>query len=534
MLRCALIAFLIGTAAPLSAVEPAYVIMTIMGPDAMGSSVGKDEAAWNREEQDEVSNIRGEFGAQPAGRDRYVGFSVALTPTLNLDPGHLKAQVTLALDLAERNDLPVFFHLDDQHFWWRSPELSRNPDMTEWSDFPKPGEKSGPAVPRYWLPWGDPPSVFPAPPPCLACPAFRAEMARRLRDDVAATIAQRFKKWQGQGRGYLFAGVASGNETQVPDFRVSARAGWPASGQGRDTTGARPVNVPMTEADMVPTGYHSLHALGCDRAALEKLARERGIGPERVVEQLFDGLAHDYAEFQDKTLVEAGLPAERIYTHFTSSSRSTGMEPERKPEPSGRFGAGPQSPPIAASVNRYSRPGFTVVRGGVNLDELVAQLSRAGAPEGGRAWAAVESYATTGQPGVPQTQEQYEEYLGGLLAHGAKVVGVYGWNIPWIARSPYRLKGSGVIPAVKKWLSGAALSAQWSGADIQARLASIRAKMAALQDDARRAHDAGHSAREITHVISRFQRDFEPLMRADRLIEAEAVLDRAAAELQKR
>jgi len=289
----------------------------------------------------------------------------------------------------------------------------------------------------------------------------------------------------------------------------------------------------MAPEEMLPTGYHALHALGYDQAAVERLAAERGTSVEETVEALLADVARDYAEFQAKTLSESGIPADRLYTHFTSSARSTRRGFESRPDATGRAGSGNLPPPVAASVNRYSRPGFTIARSGVDLDELVAQLAKAGAPNEGKTWAVVESYATTAQPGVPQNEAQYAEYLGGLFGHGAQVVNVYGWNIPWIARSPYRIKSSGVVPTVKKWLSGAELPAGWSGAGEQARIAAIRTKMERLDGAARRAVSRGRNPLAIRWTFWRFQNRFEPLMRASRYEDAEALLDRVLADLER-
>lgn len=512
--------------------NPRYVVMSLLGPEARGSSTGPAQEDWLAQEREAVAEIRREFGPQGPGRKRYVGYSVALLPVLNLTPAQLKTEVSAALDLAEREGVPVFFHLDDEHFWWRSPELSRNPEMTEWSDFPAPGEARGPAVPRYWLPWGDPPSVYPAAPPCLACPAFRDAVAERLRDCVAKPIAARLRTWRERGEEHLFAGLAAGNETGVPDFRESARAGWPQSPYGLDTTGGRPVKVPTRPEDLVPAGYHSLHALGYSRASIERLARERRQPAERVVEELFFGVARDYAEFQARTLGGAGLPKERLYTHFTSTARTSGGFETRLP--TGRPGSGNVPPPFAASVNAFSRPGFTVVRDGVDLDRLVAALDEAGAPEHGRSWAAVESYVTTGQPGRPQTEPEYAAYLGGLLEHGARVVNVYGWNVPASA-SPYaiRAKACPVVPVVKRWLAGEPLPSGWSGAEQQARIARMRAKMEDLKRAAQGAVARGRNPLLVRFFFWRFQRRFDPLIQEGRIEEAAALVDGEIARYEK-
>jgi hypothetical protein len=160
----ALIAALWGGGAAAAVSEPIYVIFSIMGPQAFGSQIingiVQPESLWHATEKDAVEEIRREFGEQHAGQQRYIGFSVALTPILNLKPDQLKAEVVSALNLAERYSIPVFYYLDDQHFWWASPELSQNSEMLEWSDFPKAGETHGPVVPRYWLNWGDPAVIY--------------------------------------------------------------------------------------------------------------------------------------------------------------------------------------------------------------------------------------------------------------------------------------------------------------------------------------------------------------------------------------
>jgi len=171
-----------------------------------------------------------------------------------------------------------------------------------------------------------------------------------------------------------------------------------------------------------------------------------------------------------------------------------------------------------------------VVRSGVDLSELVTQLRKAGAPEAGQAWAVVESYACTGQPGVPQTKVQYEEYLGGLIAHGAKVVNVYGWNAD---SGPYAIKGSGVIPTVKTWLSGERLPATWfrSVEDMQ-QGAAIDAKLTKLQRIAHELVDGGRDPHLIKPVFESLQSEIDPLVKAGKITEAGAAIDRAISRLQ--
>ena len=43
-------------------------------------------------------------------------------------------------ELADQTGLPVFFHMDDIHFWYERTDLHSDPDNVEWSAFPKEGE----------------------------------------------------------------------------------------------------------------------------------------------------------------------------------------------------------------------------------------------------------------------------------------------------------------------------------------------------------------------------------------------------------
>lgn len=536
----ALMAALWMTGASAAVSEPAYVVFSIMGPQAFGpqiiNGIVQPETLWDSTERNAVEEMRKEFGQQHAGQQRYIGFSVALTPTLNLKPDELKAEVVYALNLAENNSVPVFFHLDDEHFWWANPELSHNAEMQEWSDFPRAGETHGLVVPRYWLNWGDPPAAYPAPPPCFACQAFRAASAKRLKESVAEPIIQRLNAWKKQGKDFLFAGVAAGNETKVPDFSrgYEGYSGKPGEEAGLDSTRYPPVKVRMSKEDMVPCGYHSLYAMGYDRLSIERLAQTQHQSVNIVTKELLNKVAHDYAELQAKTLNQAGLPKERIYTHFTSTDRTSKSFEHRLKEfeagSSSRAGSDNLAPPVESSINQYSRPGFTVVKSGVDLNELVDQLRKSGAPDSGKAWAAVESYACAGQPGPPQTKQQYEEYLGGLLAHGAKVVNCYGWNV---SGGPYAVKGSGVVPAVKTWLAGERLPSAWyHSTEISPQEAAIHARLAKLQQVARDLVGRGRDPHTIQSVIESMKREVEPLANAGKITEVEAAIDRAIARLQ--
>ncbi len=530
---------LMSNSASVAIPEPNYVTFSIMGPMAFGpkiiNGIVQPRSLWAETEKTAVEEMRKEFGEQRPGQQRYIGFSVWI-PTLNLTLEQLKAEIVSALDLAERNKIPVFFHLDDEHMLWGNPEFLQNKEMAEWSDFPKAGSKQGPVVPRYWLNWGDPANVYPVPPLCFACQQTKAIMAKRLKECVALPIVQRLNRWRKEGKEYLFAGLASGNETKVPDFSRGYE-GYRGVGEpgGLDNTQFPAIKNTMTKTEMLPIGYHSLSVMGFNKQTIENLARAQHKTKSRIVHELLFKVAQDYAEFQTRTLNLAGLPKSNTYTHFTSTNYTMGSLDdqlkaiESQPSASARPGSDNMAPPVVASVNQHSRPGFTIVKNGVDLNELVSQLQKAGAPDRGMSWAAVESYACSGQPGTPQTQVQYEQYLGGLLSHGAKVVNCYGWNI---TSGPYTVKTSGVIPAVKAWVNGKKLPSDWSCSDDIARQKSIQEKVAILQ---RAAHDfvnSGNDPHKVQHELETFQREFEPLLKSGKFVEAESSVDKAIVRIK--
>ena len=396
-----------------------------------------------------VGEIKDCFGAPTADAERYVGFTPGLLFSLNLPVETLHSRVVQALDIAEETGMPVFFHLDDMHFWWKRTELHSDPECVEWSGFPAPGEESGPVIERYWLNWGSF-VVFPAPPPNFESPRFRKDVTHQLTEGIGKPIAQRLERWRASGKAYLFAGIAVGNETELPyDLRPLLNTPEGAEPVGHDSTQPPPGEVKMRRDEMVRGGYHALYMRGYTQEKVERLAKDAGQSVDEVVSELRHEAAHDYAEIRARVLSEAGLPKERIYTHFVSSMRPF-IEKRMGAPMVDRF------PRVRHSVNAYSRPGYTLTREMTYLPDLLAEIRSARAVSGGdlgTAWAGVETYCAVGQPGCPQTREEYEAYLGGLFANDMRLINVYGWNGP--PDNPFSSRNApGVVEAIQNWLSG--------------------------------------------------------------------------------
>ncbi|MBN1419274.1 MAG: hypothetical protein JXP34_10885 [Planctomycetes bacterium] len=501
--------------------EPKYIIAALQGVE--------DDARTSPILAGLVEELKSEFGAMPAGSTRYFGFSPGLFQFLNWTRETLEARVNQALDIAERTGMPVFFHLDDEHFWYRRTELTGDPEAVEWSAFPSAGERHGPVIERYWLNWGRW-VVYPAPPPCFESPKFRAEVKGRLEGCVAAPIIERLERWKAAGRDHLFAGIAVGNETMVPDWRGASAAPEGKEPRGLEVTTYPPAEVRMERSEMVRAGYAALHHRGYTAASIEKLAKAKKETPETITAELLFDVAHDYSEFMAKTLRDAGMRRGRIHTHFTSPFAKF-IEPmiNVKPDSVGTAGAGLRMPPVRSAMNPCSRPGFTVARDMVDLSDLTAQM--AAEEDGGDVgWAVVESYCTIGQPGETQTREQYEEYLGGLFACGARLVNLYGWNVP--RENPFSVQNApGVKEAIRKWLGGKRLPDTWRGrtpsedpsAGSGAPPHSLRSKADRFWESVNRWRKENRDPSPVAEIM----KDFEPLLREGKFKEAEAVLDRA-------
>lgn len=433
--------------------EPRYVLFQFQGMEG-DMPVLPDLPAF-------VAELKEQFGAQPADAVRHVGFTPGLISSLNLPVETLRSRVNQALDVAEQTGMPVFFHMDDMHFWWQRKDLHSDPECVEWSDFPAPGETQGPVIERYWLNWGSF-IVFPAPPPNFESPRFKEDVKQHLAEGMGKPIAERLARWKTAGKGYLFAGIAVGNETETPyDLRPLLNTPAGAEPDGQEVSQGQPKEVKMRRDEMVRGGFHALQMRGYTRDKVQSLAAETGKTYDEVISELRHEVAHDYAEFRSRILNEAGVPRERIYTHFVSAMRSFiakhmgGIMVDRCPD-------------VKYSVNAYSRPGYTLTRNTTDLVDLSAKLKEAHSTVGkdmGTAWAGVETYCTTEQPGRPQTREEYEAYLGGLFAHDMCLINVYGWNVPQTGEgSQFSVKKApGVIEAIQNWVSGKTLPANWEG-----------------------------------------------------------------------
>lgn len=457
----------------------------------------------NRNFEGLVPEVKAEFGAQPAGSPRYIGFGVALL-TFKTPIDELRRIVTRALDMAEESGLPVYFQLDDMNFM---PEYSDD-SMVEWTAFPKPGETSGPRAKYYWLNWGSWQALPPT--PNFESPAIRREISKRLKEGVLPPVLERLARWKKQKRSHLFAGICVGWETGIPEYRSFRQDGILPRDKQQQIT--------MTQAEQSEQlGYASLYARGWTQQKIEEQSRQRGQSKEDVTTDLLFEVIHDYTAFWAKTVHDAGIAKERIYTH--------GVAWESLPDPKRHSpwpwpGKSSRIPPLWVTVNPYSRPGYTVGSGMVDAKGLVRILRAAGVNDG---WGGVEAYVR----GV-ESETAFGGYLRQLFDNGARLLDIWGWTAPGTPYDPKRAPGA--LRAVHTWLDGKELPLPEVPGGLPPGIPpSLQEKLKRLGDLFMRRNMQGVDVQPASDLM----RDFRPLLEQQKFSAAEALVDRVFKLLEE-
>jgi len=402
-----------------------YRTALLVGALALPVLCGAHEAAASTPAEPIYLAILGqpeEFSAEfpPAGpeSDRQVGFGVLLY-TLSSPVDLMVKQVEDALDKAERTGYPVLIHMDD----WNYPAPSTDPDVVEWTAFPAEGEGHGPLVRRRWINWG---SWFTVEaPPNYESRAFRRDVGGRFWA-ISRAIATRLRRWRAEGRAYLLAGVVVGWESgfyTAPEFGPGAepRAGDQVLGSD----------------ERVLTGHAALTARGYTASAIRRMATEEREPEARVLHRLMRSVVHDYTAFLASVCRLAGIPQDRIYTHYAG----LGALPAETVPPDVREDG--RNMPLWAAINPNSRPGITATVPWTDVDRAAGILRE----QGRREWGAVEVEFTD----RTRDEDSAVRYLDAMGDNGARVICVYGW---WEALGhPFAVRGSGAVPAIRRWLA---------------------------------------------------------------------------------
>jgi len=338
--------------------------------------------------------------APPDPADARMACAGTIHYTLRTPTETLVAEVAAALDRAEITGYPVFLTFDDWNF--PPPEWKNDPTITEWTDW------DGTPCAGRDIEWAD--GNPQNPPPNFASPAYRAILGARL-DAVFATIAARVRTWEQAGDGWRFAGVA---------------VGW-ESGYYTDFSGPTPLR----------TGFAALTSLGTTDADVAAAAAARGVSYWEEFDARMHAVVHDYVAWMCERAAGAGIPRERIYTHFTGVP-----DDWSPPDPAARDG---RLVPFSLAGNPWARPGHTATTEWIDLERLATEAPARGTPD----WGAPEWEATSQRT----SRTAMLRYLSRMYGHGAAVTN--NWGGWWGPFNPYRLRGTPGVAGMQDWLAGA-------------------------------------------------------------------------------
>jgi hypothetical protein len=348
-----------------------------------------------------VEELRTRIGIQ--GSDgRKLGFIVGPLAFDHTDD-QVRRMIAEAFDIALKTGLAVGFHVDDSMFWGQRKELNAR-DSVEWLDW------SGTLNTGRRLDWSSQPTKI-MPQLCVNSKAVTEAVSQRAAV-IGAEIRKGLARLAETGRADLFLGVIAGWETQIgSDF----------------DTGKYPGYCALTNA-----GFSA-----------EKPPADR--------DQALSKIVGDFIGYWARSLVDAGVPKGKVYSHIAFRSASTA--PETSPVP--YLELIHWTPPQTAFCD-FCVPGFSTYPQPGHLEQWGAELEKHRNPP----WASAEGTAidpaTAGQGG---TGNAMERYLGNLFNHGAVLVNIFGWGVG-DSGNPFRMvaEGEESLGAYRKFLGGGKLA----------------------------------------------------------------------------
>jgi hypothetical protein len=438
---------------------------------------------WRTPEQ--ASDLIKAIGEQGDGRTRLLGFGVPCATFAQ--EKEVPDNIHRAFAVARQYHLAVMLHFDFHVAW------SNRPDLWNWFDPKKPGYNPDNRRNVEWFGWDGP--VAQArylnhgeaqrmpPPVCFTSKVVRAEWTRLIQDVIAPPLKKELAALEREGNGRLFAGVLVGSEPTFDNYSHTD-----------------PETAKLVAADGAPTGqlgYRALLDRGYDKDH-----------PPADIHQALGKIIQETVAFWCKAFVQAGLPIRKLYPHIP-----VGVPLEVT------------SAPVESAFNAYSRPGWSTYPVGFlgkNFQPLYDALKQHGSPP----WGGVE--ASVGMPG---TLVDWESYLGWHYNHGAVLVainlGATGTELP--AQLEKSAFSPDALAAYHKFLKGETLREKPISGDVaQMRL---RRKMETVQAGFRRWQAAG---RDPTPIIRFVEERMPALLQANKLDEAEALLDEALKRLKEK
>lgn len=324
------------------------------------------------------------------------GFHLIL-PAWKLDPEHLfndradpetlARAVNAAFDVALRQGTAVYFTVENLQW-------NNRPDLWNYADADQPGYDpknvqnvewinwSGTPHPHRYRDWGRPEQMPPV--ICYNSPKVLAEASRLAKQVIGPPIAAGSDRLAKAGKAHLFGGVTVGAEPALPNYEVVDEV--------------NPRIARMMERDGVPRsrlGYNALTNLGYSKDH----------PPEDFAAALAQ-VNQDYISYWAAKLAEAGIPANKMYSHVAAGAGVVGS-------PGIRF----TNAPISIAFAKSCRPGWTTYPVGPLRDDFHV-LYEALAAHGNPPWASSEACPS----GFGQGRLSMPDYLQRHFEFGATVM----------------------------------------------------------------------------------------------------------------
>ena len=304
-----------------------------------------------------------------------------------------------SFSLGRQYDVAISIHIDDSMFWKNREYLHSKVENVEWTDWDRTVHE------HRSIGWQKQAEL--APSMCYESPEVKAEIRRIARDVIGDEIMKHVEQLCADGKEQRFAGVIAGWETRLED----------------DT------NNPDGSAmhPKPPIGYCSLYHKGF---SAENPPLDRDAELNTIVK--------DHAAHWAKSLHEAGIPTDKIFTHFATGD----------PDFMETVHGGARN-----AVNDYSRPGYTLY--GDTFHQITSEDMQPLLVDG---WINAEGtnkllgdiFSSDGS----DTSLTWETYLGHQYDHGAVMVNLFGWQGGLNTNFGISLREPAATVAYEKFLRG--------------------------------------------------------------------------------
>jgi hypothetical protein len=348
---------------------------------------------------------------------------------LDYTDAQMRALIERTFAIASKYKIAVGLHIDDSKFWINRRDLWSNPANVEWLDW-----KGTPNTGQY-LNWGEEWKL--APQACFNSPAMLKEVRRLAAEVIGPAIAEQVAILRKSGDEALFAGVIVGWETAI----------------GRDF---------KTRRDL---GYCALTNLGFSENT-----------PPRDPDRELESVVQNWIETWSKSLADAAVPSDKIYSHIAFKPRKQFDEEGSKRQ---SYSQSVMYTPPAVAFGQTHRPGFSTYPDANIFSDIYAALNGHANPP----WASSEGANVEIQSGPPFMipEEGMEDYLARMFNHGATMTNVFGWDVGDKATVFRRATESDeAVAAYQKFLRGARLEEKPLAESYHDRLSTLQKLMRAL------------------------------------------------------